>query len=70
MKSLDHQYDEYVGEVNKVTKIVTDSLTPVFAFIKQEIFTTDKIMSQELSISTDGKVLALCDLSNEEKLKR
>lgn len=68
MKSLDHQYDEYVGEVNKVTKIVTDSLTPVFAFIKQEIFTTDKIMSQELSISTDGKVLALCDLSNEESV--
>lgn len=68
MKSLYHQYDEYVKEVNKVTKLVTNCLTPVFDFIKKEIFTTDKIMSQELSVSDDGKVLALCDLSNEDNV--
>ncbi len=68
MKSLDHQYDEYVKEVNEVTKLVTDCLNPVFDFIKKEIFTTDKIMSQELSVSDDGKVLALCDLSNEDNV--
>ena len=68
MKSLDHQYDDYVKEINEVTKLVTDCLTPVFDFIKKEIFTTDKIMSQELSISNDGKVLALCDLSNEDNI--
>ena len=68
MKSLDHQYDEYVKEVNEVTKLVTDCLNPVVDFIKKEIFTTGKIMSQELSVSNDGKVLALCDLSNEDNV--
>lgn len=68
LKSLDHQNDEYIEEVNKVTKIITNSLTPVFEFIKQKIFTTGKIMSQELSISPDGKVFALCDLSNQENV--
>ena len=68
MKSLDHQFDEYVEEVNEVTKIIADCLTPVFDFIKKEIFTGDKIMSQELSISDDGKVLALCDLSDRENV--
>lgn len=45
MKSLDHQYDEYVKEVNEVTKLVTDCLNPVVDFIKKEIFTTGKIMA-------------------------
>ncbi len=68
MKSLDYQYDEYVKEVNEVTKLVTDCLSPVFYYIKNEIFTSGKIMSQELSVSLDGKVLALCDLSDEKNV--
>ncbi len=66
--SLDDEYDDYIEEVNKVTKIIIKSLTPVYDFIKTKIFTTDKILSQELSISRDGKVLALCDLSNDENV--
>ncbi len=68
MKSFDHRYDEYVKEVNEVTKLVTDCLSPVFDFIKKEIFTGDKIMSQELSIADDGKALALCDLSDKDNV--
>lgn len=68
MKSLEHKYDEYIREVNEVTRTVVGCLTPVFDFIKKEIFITEKIMSQELSISADGKVFALCDLSNEENV--
>lgn len=68
MKSLDQQHDVYIEEVNKVTKVIINCLTPVFDFIKKQIFTTNRIMSQELSISSDGKVLALCDLSNEESV--
>lgn len=68
MKSLDNQFDEYVEEVNAVTKLVINYLTPVFDFIKNRIFSTGKILSQELSISNDNKILALCDLSNEENV--
>ena len=65
IKSMNPQYDKYIDRVNKVTKIITENITSVFDFIKKEIFSTGKIMSQELSISPDGKVLALCDLSDE-----
>lgn len=66
LKSLDSECEGYIKEVNKVSKIITDSLTPVYDFIKRNIFKSGKILSQELAISRDGKVLALCDLSNEE----
>lgn len=68
MKSLDSQYDEYIDEINHVTEIMTDYLSPVLEYIKQQIFTSGTIMSQELSLSADGKVLALCDLSDGENI--
>lgn len=68
MRSLVESYDNYVDEVNKVTKLVTCSLNPLFEFIRQNIFINSKILSQELVVSEDGKVLALCDLSDEESV--
>ena len=68
LESLDSEYDDYIEEVNKVSKIITDSLFPVFDFIKHEIFKSGKILNQELIISRDGKVLALCDLSDEDSV--
>lgn len=69
LESLDSEYDDYIEEVNKVSKIITDSLFPVFDFIKHEIFKSGgKILNQELTVSRDGKVLALCDLSNEDSV--
>ena len=66
LESLDSKYDDYIKEINKVSKILTDSLSSVFDFIKQFIFKSGKILSQELVVSNDGKILSLCDLSNEE----
>ena len=40
----------------------------VFEYIKTEIFKDEKIKSQELCISDDRKVLALCDLSSDTKV--
>lgn len=65
MMSLDSKYNEYVNEVNIVTKKVTESLHPVFNFIKNDIFLQGKIKSQEIVISDDRKVLAVCDLSDD-----
>ena len=66
LESLDSKYDGYIKEVNKVSKVLTDSLSSVFEFIKQNIFRSSRILSQELVVSDDGKILSLCDLSNEE----
>lgn len=66
LESLDSKYDDYIKEINKESKILTDSLSSVFDFIKQYIFKSGKILSQELVVSNDGKILSLCDLSNEE----
>lgn len=68
IKSLDRKYDEFIEEVNAVTKVVTEHLKVVFDYIKTEIFKDEKIKSQELCISDDRKVLALCDLSSDTKV--
>lgn len=48
--------------------MVTENLKTVFEYIKTEIFKDEKIKSQELCISDDRKVLALCDLSSDTKV--
>ena len=68
IKSLDSKNDEYIAEVNRVTKLVMENLKNVFKYIKTEIFKDEEIMSQELCISDDKKVLALCDLSSSTKV--
>lgn len=68
IKSLDSNYDRYVNDINDVTKIVIDNLDPVIDYIRNDIFDGKVIMSQELVISSDRKVLALCDLSNVKKV--
>ena len=68
LKSSDSKNDEYIAEVNKTTKLITDNLKPVFDYIKDVIFKNEEIKSQELCISDDRKVLALCDLSSTTKV--
>ena len=68
IKSLDSKNDEFIAEVNAVTKLVKENLKTVFEYIKTEIFKDEKIKSQELCISDDRKVLALCDLSSDTKV--
>ena len=65
IKALKKEDKPFVDDVNKVTKLIMKYLYNITDFIKQNIFTDDeKIMSQELCISDDNKVLAVCDLSN------
>ena len=59
IKSLDPNFNDYIKGVNEVTKIMVKNLAPLFSFIKKEIFSSDRVLSQELSISPDRKVLAL-----------
>ncbi len=65
VKTTDSKYTEYIDEVNKVTKVIMDNLEPVIGFIRKKIFIDSKILSQELVISEDKKILALCDLSSQ-----
>ena len=57
-----------VDEINKSTEILKSRIVPITDFIKQKIFKNDKILSQELVLSKDKKVLALCDLSNSNSI--
>ena len=59
---------EEVDQVNSVTKLVIEHIEPLVLYIKKNIFKKDNIMTQELSISDDKKVLALCDLSDSENV--
>ena len=62
--SLEAEYKEQVDEVNFVTSKINEHLESLISFIKKNIFNNESIMSQELVISDDGKILALCDLSS------
>ena len=43
-------------------------MTSPFSTVRKHIFKDDKIMTQELSITDDRKVLALCDLSDSQNV--
>jgi len=68
IKTTDSQYNDYVDEVNKVTKVIMDNLSSTIAFIRKNIFGETRIMSQEMVISEDNKILALCDLSSDKSI--
>ncbi len=68
IKPFDPEFEDYINDVNNVTSILINSIEPVISFIKEQIFNNKKILSQELSISKDKKILAICDLSNSESI--
>ena len=68
VRTTDSAYSEYIDEVNEVTKTIMDNLHPTIAFIKNNIFNDQKILSQEMVISDDRKILALCDLSSSRSI--
>lgn len=55
-------------EINKVILELKLQLEPLIDYIKKNIFINEKILSQELIISDDNKILANCDLSNEHSI--
>ena len=68
VRTLDPKREESIKQVNAVTKIMMESIAPVIKFIQEKIFHNKEIMSQELVISKDRKILALCDFSNEKSV--
>jgi DNA polymerase III epsilon subunit-like protein len=52
-------------QINKCVKELKLLLEPLVQYLQKDLFKTRKIYSQELVISEDNKILALCDLSNE-----
>ncbi|WP_373437811.1 3'-5' exonuclease [Metamycoplasma equirhinis] len=64
VKAIKEEDKEYIRSVNQVTKIIIEAIKPVADYLKTSVFGNNKIMSQELAISKDHKVLALCDLSD------
>ena len=62
MRSQDRSLAE---DINGVINTLKSRFEPLISFIKNDIFHNQTIMSQELVISPEKKVLALCDLSSE-----
>ncbi len=57
-----------IEEINRVTEVLKERITPLIKFIKNEIFNNEMIMSQELVINKEDNVLANCDLSSKDKI--
>lgn len=68
VKAIKEEDKEYINQVNSVTKLIIEHIKPVADYLRGNVFKEDKIMTQELSISNDKKVLALCDLSDSKNV--
>ncbi len=55
-------------EINATVKELMGLFSPLTDFIKENIFNGESIKSQELVISPNEKILALCDLSTEQAI--
>ena len=68
VRTTDPTYENYIEKVNQVTKTIMENISPMIDFIKSKIFPNCKILSQELVISDNKKVLAKCDLSSNSSI--
>ena len=59
---------KFIKEVNAVTQTIVDHIKPLADYLKANIFKDNRIMTQELVVSKDRKVLALCDLSDSKNV--
>ena len=64
VKAVEEEDRKFIEEVNEVTRTIIEQIKPLADYLKENIFIEDEIMTQELSITDDRKVLALCDLSD------
>lgn len=55
-------------EMNATAKNLKKQIQPMTKFIKNEIFNGEQILSQELVIDYENKILALCDLSSSKAI--
>lgn len=67
-KAVNKEDEELVEDVNNVTKLIIEEIKPVADYLKENIFVNGIIKTQELVISDDKKMLALCDLSDKNSI--
>lgn len=65
VEAIDEKDRKFIEEVNDVALAIKKELKTTFVFIKKNIFPNEEILSQELVLSENNKVLALCDLSSK-----
>lgn|GEM_PF-1573497 len=68
VKALKKEDEKYIQEVNSVTQKIINQIKPMADYLLDNIFTQGGILTQELSVSDDKKVLALCDLSDKDNV--
>ena len=64
VKAIKPEDRDYIQEVNETTTKIIKHIKPVADYLRANIFKDNKIMTQEIVISEDRKVLTLCDLSD------
>lgn len=65
IEAVDEKDKAFIDEVNDVSLVLKEELKSTFEFIKSDVFANEAILSQELVLSENDKVLALCDLSSK-----
>lgn len=65
VEAVNEKDKEFIEEVNDVALAIKNELNPTFEFIKNNVFVNEEILSQELVLSENDRVLALCDLSSK-----
>lgn len=65
VSAINEKDNEIVEKINKSIEELRKNITPLINFLKKDIFKNKEILSQELVVSQDKKVFALCDLSND-----
>ena len=64
IEAIEEKDKSFISEVNNVALVIKDELKTTIKFIKEKVFANEDILSQELVLSEENKVLALCDLSS------
>ena len=65
VEAVEEKDKEFIEEVNDVALAIKNELKSTFEFIKNNVFVNEEILSQELVLSENDRVLALCDLSSK-----
>ena len=65
LSSVSEKDESFVQLINIVSKAIREASANILDYIKEDIFHSLPVLSQELIINHEHNLLALCDLSNE-----
>ena len=66
--AVDKEDEERVKRINEVTLAIKKEISPLIAYIKNQIFNNEEILSQELVLNENDNVMAKCDLSSNNTI--